>query len=111
MALKTVTPEALLDTGDTPSARYRDVHEASPQEVLKKGQTFFEKIYGKISRRVMGQMERSGAEDLGLMAKLMYGYVLSNTNILTQTETSFVLIASLIPQDVSCVVRALRQYH
>ena len=48
----------------------------------------------------MGQMDRSGAEDLGLMARLMYGYVLSNSNILSPAETSFVLIASLIPQDV-----------
>lgn len=51
----------------------------------------------------MGQMERSGAPDLGLLAKLTYGYVLSNTDVLTPVETSFVLIASLIPQDVSKV--------
>lgn len=49
----------------------------------------------------MGQMERSGAPDLGLLARLTYGYVLSNTDLLTPAETSFVLIASLIPQDVS----------
>lgn len=101
LALKAVTPEALLDAGVTPSIRYKDVHEVPPQEVLQRGQTFFEKIYGKISRRVMGQMDRSGAEDLGLMARLMYGYVLSNTSILSPAETSFVMIASLIPQDVS----------
>lgn len=49
----------------------------------------------------MGQMERSGTEDLGLVAKLMYGYVLSNTGVLSPVETSYVLIAGLIPQDVS----------
>lgn len=49
----------------------------------------------------MGQMDRSGSEDLGLMARLVYGYILSNTDVLTPAETSFVLIASLIPQDVS----------
>jgi hypothetical protein len=45
-------------------------------------------------------MDRSGTEDLGLTARLMYGYILSNTNVLTAAETSFVLIAGLIPQDV-----------
>jgi hypothetical protein len=46
-------------------------------------------------------MDRSGTENLGLIARLMYGYILSNTNVLTAAETSFVLIAGLIPQDVS----------
>lgn len=49
----------------------------------------------------MGQMDRSGTEDLGVTARLVYGHVLSNTTILSPTETSFVLIAGLIPQDVS----------
>lgn len=58
-------------------------------------------VYGKVSKRVMGQMDRSGTEDLGLMARLLYGYILSNTTVLTAAETSFVMIAGLIPQDVS----------
>ena len=48
----------------------------------------------------MGQMDRSGTEDLGITARLMYGYILSNTSVLTAAETSFVLLAGLIPQDV-----------
>ena len=48
----------------------------------------------------MGQMDRSGTEDLGITARLMYGYVLSNTNVLSSAESSFVLIAGLVPQDV-----------
>ncbi len=51
----------------------------------------------------MGQMDRSGTEDLGLTARLMYGHLLSNTKVLTMAETSFVLIAGLIPQD-ACVL-------
>lgn len=62
---------------------------------------FFDKVYGKVSKRVMGQMDRSGTEDLGVTARLMYGYLLSNTNILTPAESSYVLLAGLIPQDVS----------
>lgn len=49
----------------------------------------------------MGQMDRSGTEDLGISARLMYGYILSNTSVLSAAETSFVLLAALIPQDVS----------
>ena len=49
----------------------------------------------------MGQIDCSGTEDLGLMARLMYGYVLSNTSVLDPAETSFVMIAGLIPMDVS----------
>jgi hypothetical protein len=53
----------------------------------------------------MGQMDRSGTEDLGLLARLMYGYVLSNTSVLSAAETSFVMIAGLIPQDVRANLR------
>lgn len=62
---------------------------------------FFDGVYGKVSKRVMGQMDRSGTEDLGLTARLMYGYLLSNTQVLSEAESSFVLMAGLIPQDVS----------
>lgn len=48
----------------------------------------------------MSQMDRSGTEDLGITARLMYGHILSNTNVLSASETSFVLVAGLIPQDV-----------
>ncbi|KAJ4129953.1 hypothetical protein NW768_006925, partial [Fusarium equiseti] len=105
MSLKSATPEDLLDEGGTDAAspRHKDIYNTQPTQILQRGQNFFENIYGKISRRIMGQMERSGAPDLGLLARLTYGYVLSNTDVLTPAETSFVLIASLIPQDSSKV--------
>ncbi|KAF5532944.1 carboxymuconolactone decarboxylase [Fusarium phyllophilum] len=102
MSLKSATPEDLLDEpGMGTSLRYKDIHDTAPEQVLERGQAFFEAIYGKISRRIMGRLDRSGAPDLGLLARLTYGYVLSNTDVLTPAETSFVLIASLIPQDVN----------
>jgi len=52
----------------------------------------------------MGQMDRSGTEDLGITARLMYGYILSNTSVLNAAESSFVLLAGLIPQDVSMLL-------
>lgn len=52
----------------------------------------------------MGQMDRSGTEDLGITARLMYGYILSNTSVLNAAESSFVLLAGLVPQDVSVLL-------
>ncbi|OHE90660.1 carboxymuconolactone decarboxylase [Colletotrichum orchidophilum] len=109
MELKKVTPEHLLDepqgensaVSSSPTARNMDVHHTPSSKILQRGQGFWDNIYGKISRRVMGQMDRSGTEDLGLTARLMYGYILSNTNVLSPVETSYVLIAGLIPQDVN----------
>lgn len=103
LELKKVTPEILLDEagGCSPTGRTYDIHDISTKVVLERGQNFFNRIYGKISRRIMGQMDNSGTEDLGLLARLIYSYVLSNTQVLSAVETSYVLIAGLIPQDVS----------
>jgi hypothetical protein len=67
---------------------------------MNRGQNFFDMIYGKIAKRVMRQMDYSGTEDLGLTARLMYGHILSNLTVLDSAETSYVMIAGLIPQDV-----------
>ena len=101
-ALKGATPAGLLDEplGYSPTARPVEVYDIPSSTILHRGQTFFDKIYGKVSKRVMGQMDRSGTEDLGITARLMYGYILSNTNVLTAVESSYVLLAGLIPQDV-----------
>ncbi len=107
LALKTATPPALLDEplAYSPTARPVEVYDMAASAILHRGQVFFDRIYGKVSKRVMGQMDRSGTEDLGIAARLMYGYVLSNTNVLTPAETSFVLLAGLIPQDVRGLLR------
>ncbi|KAK3997638.1 hypothetical protein QBC44DRAFT_315274 [Cladorrhinum sp. PSN332] len=104
LELKKVTPYDLLDDpndSSSPTGRRHDVYDSPATDILQRGQSFFEAIYGKITKRVMGQMDRSGTEDLGLVARLVYGYVLSNTSVLSPAETSFVMIAGLIPQDVN----------
>ncbi|KAK4241126.1 hypothetical protein C8A03DRAFT_41424 [Achaetomium macrosporum] len=103
LELKRVTPEGLLDEPEafSPTGRRAEIYETPTLKIMQRGQSFFEAVYGKITRRVMGQMDRSGTEDLGLVARLMYGYVLSNTSVLSAAETSFVMIAGLIPQDVN----------
>jgi len=102
-ALKEATPSSLLDEplGPSPTMRPVEVYDIPSSRILHRGQTFFDKVYGKVAKRVMGQMDRSGTEDLGITARLMYGYILSNTNVLNAAESSFVLLAGLIPQDVN----------
>lgn len=100
IALKSATPHDLLDEplGFSPTGRASEIHDPA---VLHRGQRFFDGIYGKVAGRVMRSMDRSGTEDLGLMARLMYGYALSNTSVLSARDSSYVLLAGLIPQDVS----------
>ncbi|KAK8136929.1 carboxymuconolactone decarboxylase [Apiospora sp. TS-2023a] len=106
LSLKEVTPPELLEEPGTSSAtgRDRDIYNTPPSGIIGRGQTFFDKLYGNISRRIMGQLDRSGTQDLGLAARLVYGYFLSNMKVLSATETSWVLIAGLVPQDlVACL--------
>lgn len=108
--LRKVVPAHMLDEppqadgeGDAPSPtnRRRDVYATPTSTVLERGRAFFDKCYGKVAGRVMTSLDHSGTEDLGLAVRLTYGYVLSTTAILAEAETSFVMIAGLIPQDVS----------
>lgn len=102
-ALKDATPRALQDEpmAYSPSGRVIDIYTTPTSQILQRGQKFFDQVYGKVTKRVMGQMDRSGTEDLGLLARLEYGYILSPSNILTPAETSYCLLAYLIPQDVN----------
>ncbi|KAH8652485.1 AhpD-like protein [Xylariales sp. PMI_506] len=103
LSLKEVTPVDMLDEvgSASPTGRSVDLYQIPTYDILRRGQTFFDMIYGKISKRVMGQMDRSGTEDLGLIGRLVYGHILSNVKILSPAETSFIMIAGLIPQDVN----------
>ena len=97
LELKKVTPLDLLDEpfGYSPTGRSKDIYNVASSAILLRGQRFFDLIYGKISSRVMNQMDRSGTEDLGLTARLMYGHLLSNNEVLSHAQTSFVVMAGL----------------
>ena len=71
LALKAVTPPHMLDvpSGTAPTARSVDMYHTSSTAVLQRGEEFFNQVYGKVAGRVMGQMDRSGTEDLGLLAR------------------------------------------
>ena len=102
-ALKRVTPAALLDDATDPSPTLDRCR--SPEDLLAGGQSLFDRVYGKVSTRVMSQMDRCGTPDLGIAARWTYGGILSGGqtrySVLSPMEISFVLMAGLIPQDVS----------
>ncbi|KUI60051.1 hypothetical protein VP1G_07308 [Cytospora mali] len=103
LELKKVVPAHLSDEpdGESPTHRRQDMYDTPSSQVIERGQAFFNRCYGKVAERVRTSLDHSGTEDLGLAARLTYGYVLSPTAILTEAETSFVMIAGLIPQDVN----------
>lgn len=118
--LKKAVPAHMLDEppraegdGDatSPTNRRRDVYATPTATVLERGRAFFDKCYGKVAGRVMTSLDHSGTEDLGLAVRLTYGYVLSTTAVLDEAETSFVMIAGLIPQDVSFSPTVSARWH
>ncbi|KAL8782822.1 MAG: hypothetical protein Q9213_005061 [Squamulea squamosa] len=73
LALKKVTPQALVDEplGYSPTGRSMELYDVPSSKIMQRGQLFFDHIYGKVSKQVMDQMDRSGTEDLGITARLM----------------------------------------
>jgi alkylhydroperoxidase/carboxymuconolactone decarboxylase family protein YurZ len=66
-----------------------------------RGKLLFDHVYGKVSKRVSGQMN-SAYPDLEYYAiNHVYGPLLSYSGVLPLKETSFVIVACLIPQDVN----------
>lgn len=93
MQLKNATPKELREV-----ELQRDPKVAQNSEI---GAEFFDQVYGKISKRVMGQMS-TAYPDLGYYAlNHVYAPLLSYTGILGPKETSLVVIACLVPQDVN----------
>ncbi|KAL8914044.1 MAG: hypothetical protein Q9171_001295 [Xanthocarpia ochracea] len=72
-ALKKVTPHALMDEpfGYSPTGRSAEFYDIPSSKTMQRGQAFFDQVYGKVSKRVMGQMDHSGTEDLGITARLI----------------------------------------
>lgn len=112
MQLKNATPEHLRETElqrqvDRPSSESenqatKEVNaDSKTAKIENRGASFFDQVYGKINKRVMGQMS-TAYPDLGYYAlNHVYGPLLSFTGIIGPKDTSLVVIASLIPQDVN----------
>lgn len=99
--LKNSTPAHILAAPSPTQRRLsHNAPDATSAHVIARGKTFFDKVYGKVSKRVMGGM-RNSYDDLGVVAELMYGHVFSNLKVLGERDTSLLLVAGLIPQNVN----------
>ncbi|KAF5097533.1 hypothetical protein D0Z00_002365 [Geotrichum galactomycetum] len=96
--LKNVTPQELRETRVLRPVHTPPPVAGAPAEV---GADFFSKVYGKITKRVLGQLS-TAYPDLGWYTiDHVYDPLLSFTGVLSAKETSLVVIACLIPQDVN----------
>ncbi|ODQ66108.1 hypothetical protein NADFUDRAFT_51376 [Nadsonia fulvescens var. elongata DSM 6958] len=95
--LKTATPSELRET------EIHRQHNPSPNYLLEeqRGGEFWRKTYGKVANRVYEQMNAASPDLATWALNHVYAPLLSYTDILTPKETSFVVIACLIPQDVN----------
>jgi alkylhydroperoxidase/carboxymuconolactone decarboxylase family protein YurZ len=97
-SLKLVTPPALIDTpASIPTSRTKSLHD--PSSALPQGIAFFKKTYGAISDRITSQLQ-APSPDLWNTAQLLYAHLLSEEAVLVGPESSYAIIAALIPQDV-----------
>ncbi|EPY50672.1 fungal protein [Schizosaccharomyces cryophilus OY26] len=71
----------------------------------ERGKRYFEKTYGKVTERVLNSMQSSSSDLAHIAIDYAYGKVLSFNEILSPLETSLMIIASLVPQDVNPQLR------
>lgn len=91
--LKNVTPIELRET---------KVQRDFGQTVdVNKGAAFFDQVYGKISGRIFNQLSTAYPDLAHYTVGHVYGPLLSFSKILSPKQTSLVVIACLIPQDVN----------
>ncbi|EPS37132.1 hypothetical protein H072_9257 [Dactylellina haptotyla CBS 200.50] len=72
---------------------------------LNRGGQFFNTLYGpKVAGKVLTNLQNS-SPDLQILATWIYALILSESTVLSPKETSFALIAALIPQDVNAQLK------
>lgn len=97
--LKNVTP---LDLRETKLQREQAVPTAEElKEEYNRGPSFWDQVYGKVAKRVYGQMSTSYPDLAHWALYHVYSPLLSYTKILGPKDTSLVVIACLVPQDVN----------
>lgn len=69
--------------------------------VQRRGREYWDKVYTKISTRVEGQMASSYPDLWTYTIENVYSPLLSFNEVLTPAETSLIIVASLVPQDVN----------
>ncbi|GMM32574.1 Pxp2 protein [Martiniozyma asiatica (nom. inval.)] len=90
--LRNVTPNDLLS---------RKANRNLMQPEYERGQNYWNSVYTKISNRITSQLSSAYPDLWTYTLENVYAPLLSYMGILNKEETSLIIIASLIPQDVN----------
>lgn len=96
MQLKNSTP--------IPLRAVKPSRDFSPENTLterERGNDYWNKVYGKVSNRVTNQMSTAYPDLWEFTINHVYSPLLSYSEILSPQESSLVIIACLVPQDVN----------
>ncbi|KAK7205088.1 AhpD-like protein [Myxozyma melibiosi] len=101
------TINSLIQLRNATPPAFREEHvlrteaQLSQSAELARGKSFWDQVYGKVSRRVLSQMNTAYPDLAQYALDHVYSPLLSYTGVLSPKETSYVVIACLIPQDVN----------
>ncbi|KAG0673636.1 hypothetical protein C6P41_000058 [Kluyveromyces marxianus] len=109
LLLSSVTPASLTPSyqsvprsGTTPQELFPDiVRTINSENHVDRGMAHWNHLYGKVSGRVINKLNRAYPDLWYSVMAHGYGPVLSFSDILDARETSLIIIASLVPQDVN----------
>lgn len=108
-ALHNVTPISLLAPYQHVSKNSTNVHDLFPKtkrntdsdNEIERGMKHWNHLYGKVSGRVINNLNRSYPDLWYYTMSHAYGPLLSYSDVLDAQETSVIIISSLVPQDVN----------
>ncbi|KAK9381168.1 AhpD-like protein [Kockiozyma suomiensis] len=95
--LRNATPHEFRE--DKPLRQAAD--QVVEKEELARGRAFWDQVYGKVSTRVLSQMDTAYPDLAQYAVQHVYAPLLSYTGILSAKQTSLVVVACLIPLDVN----------
>ncbi|CDO94351.1 unnamed protein product [Kluyveromyces dobzhanskii CBS 2104] len=107
--LSSVTPVSLLPPYQHVSKNSTNVHDLFPETKrnvesdieIERGMKHWNHLYGKVSGRVINNLNRSYPDLWQYTMSHVYGPLLSFSDVLNAEETSLIIISSLVPQDVN----------
>lgn len=73
----------------------------TPEQEKQRGQKFWSNVYGKIDGRVKSHLRTAYPDLLDYALDHVYGPLLSYTGVLGAKDSSLVVVACLVPQDVN----------
>ncbi|CEP63854.1 Pxp2p LALA0_S09e03994g [Lachancea lanzarotensis] len=107
-ALKMVTPKKLKPITEDIDAHSNNLFEGSarpvdvaPGKVVENGIHHWNRIYSKVTNKVINNLNTSYPDLWQFVLCNVYGPLLSFDDILDAQETSLVIIAALVPQDLN----------